>query len=77
MGNRRNRRTKRAESQSPDRDENTSETSFTRGNSTLTNVSENVNNVFDRNLGSEITEPSQISNQIEVISQRLAEQNNR
>ena len=76
MGNRRNRRTRRAESQSPDRDENTSETSFTRGNATLPNVSENVNNVFDRNLGSEITEPSQISNEIEVISQRLAEQNN-
>ena len=76
MGNRRNRRTRRADSQSPDRDENTSETSFTRGNTTLTNVSENVNNVFDRNLGSEITEPSQISNEIEVISQRLAEQNN-
>ena len=76
MGNRRNRRTRRAESQSPGRDENTSETSFTRGNATLTNVSENVNNVFDRNLGSEITEPSQISNEIEVISQRLAEQNN-
>ena len=76
MGNRRNRRTRRAESQSPDRDENTSETSFTRGNANLTKVSENVNNVFDRNLGSEITEPSQISNEIEVISQRLAEQNN-
>ena len=58
MGNRRNRRTRRTESQSPDRDANTSETNFTRGNATLPNVSENVNNVFDRNLGSEITEPS-------------------
>ena len=77
MGNRRNRRTRKTESQSPDRDENTSETSFTRGNATLTNVSENVNNVFDRNLGSEITEPSQISNEIKVISQRLAKQNNK
>ena len=76
MGNRRNRRTRRTESRSPDRDVNTSETSFTRGNATLTNVSENVNNVFDRNLGNEITEPSQISNEIEMISQRLAEQNN-
>ena len=69
MGNRRNRRTRRTESQSPDRDENTSETSFTRGNATLTNVSENVNNVFDRNLGSEITEPSRKSNEIDVIPQ--------
>ena len=75
MGNRRNRRTRRNESQSPERDENMSETSLLQGNATLTNVSENVNNVFDRNLGSELTEPSQISNEIEIISQRLSEQN--
>ena len=31
---------------------------------------------FDRNLGSELTEPSQISNEIETITQRLSEQNN-
>ena len=76
MGNRRNRRTRRTESQSPDKDENTSETSLLQGNATLTNVSETVNNIFDRNLGSELTDPSQISNEIEVISQRLTEQNN-
>ena len=35
-----------------------------------------VGNIFDRNLASEITEPSQISKEIEVISQRLPEQNN-
>ena len=73
MGNRRNRRTRRNESQSPEREENMSETSLLQGNATLTNVSENVNNIFDRNLGSELTEPSQISN--EIISQRLSEQN--
>ena len=33
---------------------------------------ENVNNIFDRNLGSELTDPSQISNEIEVTSQKLA-----
>ena len=77
MGNRRNRRTRRTTSQSSDRDENTPETSFAQGNATLNNVSENVNNIFDRNLGSELTEPSQISNEIEVISQRLTEQNNK
>ena len=76
MGNRRNRRSRRVESQSPDRDENTSETSFTQGNATLVGVSENVNNILDRNLGSELTEPSQLSNEIEVISQSLEEQNN-
>ena len=76
MGNRRNRRTRRATSQSSDREENASETSFVQGNATLINVSGNANNIFDRNLGSELTEPSQVSNEIEVISQRLTEQNN-
>ena len=42
-----------------------SETSLLQGNATLTNVSEKVNNVFDRNLGSELTESSQISNEIQ------------
>ena len=76
MGKRRKRRTRRNESQSPEGDENMSETSLLQGNATLTNVSENVNNVFDRNLGSEVTEPSQVSNEIEIITQRLYEQNN-
>ena len=53
-----------------------SETSLLQGNATLTNVSENVNNVIDRNLGSELTEPSQISNEVEIITQRLSERNN-
>ena len=75
-GNKRNRRSRRVESQSSDRDENISETSFTQGNATFVDVSENVYNIFDRNLGSELTEPSQISNEIEAISQRLSEQNN-
>ena len=75
MGNKRNRRSRRVESQSSDRDENVSEASFTQGNATLVDVSENVNNIFDRNLSSELTEPSQISNEIEAISQRLSAQN--
>ena len=54
-----------------------SETSLLQSNATLTNVSENVNNVFDRNLGSELTEPSQISNEIEMFTQGLSEQNNK
>ena len=62
MGNKRNRRSRRVESQSSDRDKNTSETSFTRGNPTLVEFFENVN-IFDRNLGSELTERSQISNE--------------
>ena len=76
MESKRNRRSGRVESQSSDRDENISETSFTQGNATLVDVSENVNNIFDRNLVSELTELSQISNEIEAITQRLSEQNN-
>ena len=76
MGNKRDRPSRRVESQSSDRDENNSETSFTQGNSTLVEVTENVNNIFDRTLGSELTEPSQISNEIEAVTQRLSEENN-
>ena len=43
---------------------------------TLTNVSENADNIFDRNVSSELTAPLQVSNEIEIISQRLTEQNN-
>ena len=74
-GNKRNRRLRRVESQSPGGEENLSETSILQGNATLTNVSENVDNVFDRNLCSELTEPSHASNEIE-ISQKLTERNN-
>ena len=56
-----NRRSRRVESQSSDRDEITSETSFTQGDAILDDVSQNVN-IYDRNLGSELTEPSQVSN---------------
>ena len=50
MGNRRNKRTRRTESQSPDRDEDKSETRLLQGNATLTNVSENVKNRFLQEL---------------------------
>ena len=43
MGNKRNRSSRRVESQSSDRDENTSETSFTQSNATLVEVSEQNN----------------------------------
>ena len=72
MANKRNRRSRRVESKSSDRDENTSETSSSQGNATLVDVSENVNTIFDRKLGSELTEPSQISNQIEARTQKLS-----
>ena len=75
MGNKRNRRSRRVESQSSDRDENTCETSFTQGDATLVDDTEMVITFFVRNLGSELREPSQISNEIEAITQRLSEQN--
>ena len=73
MGNKRKRRSRRVESQSSDRDEITSETSFTHGNATLVDVSEKVNYIFDRDLVSELAEPSQTRNEMEGFSQRLAE----
>ena len=75
MGNKRNRRSRKVESQSSDREECTSETSFTQGNVTLVDISENINDIFDRNLGSELTEPSQTSYEIEASPQRSSEQN--
>ena len=76
MGNKRNRRSRRVESQSSDRDKNPSETSFTQCKATLVDVSENGNNIFDRILVRELTVPSLISMEMEAISQRLFEQNN-
>ena len=75
MGNKKNRRSRRVETQSSDRDENTSETSFTQGKATLVEVSDNVNNIFDRNEGSELTQLSQINIELKAITQRLSEKN--
>ena len=52
---------------------NNSETSFVKSNATLITNSESVDGISDSKLGSE---SSQISSDIEVISQRLTEQNN-
>ena len=71
MGNKRNRRSRRVES---DRDGNTSETNFAQGNAILVVYFEKFNNIFDRNLGSQLTEPSQISKEKEAISKRLSQQ---
>ena len=76
MGNKRSRRLRRVEPRSADGEESLSDASIMQGNATLINVSENADNVFDRNLGSELTEPSQVSNVIEIVSQRLTEQIN-
>ena len=74
--NKRNKQSTKVESQSPNREDNTSETSFVQCNTTLLNLSENGTNKFDRNFRNELTESSQIGNEIEIISERLTEQNN-
>ena len=75
LGNKGNTRSRGMESQYSDRNENTSETSFTQVNATSVDVSEIVNNIFDRNLDSKLTKTTEISFEIEAISQRLYEQN--
>ena len=41
----------------------------------MVDVSDNVINIFDMNLGSEVTELSQTSNEIEAITHILSEEN--
>ena len=69
-------RSRRVEYQSSDREANTSKIFFVQGNAIFITVSENADYVFDRNLGSELTEFSGISIEIEEFSQRLTEQDN-
>ena len=76
MRNETNRPWRRVKSESLAGDENTAETSNVQGKATLTNVFENADFVFDRNLDSELTEPSEVSNEIEVTLQRFTKQNN-
>ena len=71
MGNKRNRRSWREEYQSSDTDESTSETIFEQGDTTLGDVYENGNTIFDKSLGSGQTERSQTSIETEAISQTL------
>ena len=78
MGNRRNRRSRRLETPSPDREvEVTQRGTPITGNETLTNV----NTVIQRDLGednleNQFSEPSQISNEIQVWTQIMEQKNN-
>ena len=76
IGNKRNRQSRVVESQSRFREENTPETRFVHRIATSTNVSEQVDDIFDRISGSLLTETSRIVNEIDIISQRLAVQTN-
>ena len=78
MGNKRNRRSRRLETPSPDRNpiEAQVDTS-TQGNETLTNF----NSVLQENLGENVSEnpmvePSQISNEIQAWTQIIEQKNN-
>ena len=71
MGNKRNRRSRRLETPSPEREENrirvdSSET----GNMTLTNSNLNVDeNLGGLNLGNQLVAPSQASSEIQAWSE--------
>ena len=78
MGNRRDRRSKRLETPSPDREvEVTQVGTPITGNETLTNV----NTVFqgdlgENNLEDQFTEPSQLSNEIQAWTKIMEQKNN-
>ena len=78
MGNKRNRRSRRLETPSPERSvERTQvETPYT-GNITLTNPDTVVQeNLGENNIGDQLIEPSQISSEIQAWTQILEQKNN-
>ena len=78
MGNKRNRRSRRLETPSPEREVNNTqlETPNT-GNETLTNLNENVQgNLGDNVSENQLAEPSQTSNEIQVWTQILEQKSN-
>ena len=78
MGNKRNRRSRRLETPSPERETSNTqaETSYS-GNETLTNNNAVVQeNLGENNCGNQLAEPSQISNDIQTWTQILEQKNN-
>ena len=78
MGNKRNRRSRRNETPSPDLDlgEAQEETSL-QGNETLTNVSTVIQEPFGGNeSSSNLIEPSRISNEIQVCTENFEQKTN-
>ena len=78
MGNKRNRRSRRLETPSPDRElsEAQVETPM-QGNETLTNVSTVIQGPLGENENrSSLIEPSQISNEIQVWTENFEQKNN-
>ena len=78
MGNRRNRRSRRLETPSPDREvEVTQIATPITGNDTLTNVNTVIQgDLGEKKLREPITEPSQMSNEIQVWTPIMEQKNN-
>ena len=78
MGNRRNRRSRRFETPSPDIEvEVTQVGTPITGNETLTNVNTVIQgDLGENNLDDQFTEPSQISNEIQAWTQIMEQKNN-
>ena len=78
MGNRRNRRSRKLETPSPDREVEVTQTGTPiTGNETLTYVFIVVQrDLGEDNLENQFTEPSQISNEIQVWTQIMEQKNN-
>ena len=78
MGNKRNRRSRRLETPSPEREGNrTRVDSPETGNMTLTNSNSNVDeNLGGLNLGSQLVEPRQTSSEIQAWTETFERKNN-
>ena len=78
MGNRRNRRSRRLQTPSPDREvEITQIETPNAGNETLTNLKTVLQeSLGENNSENQLTEPSQISNEIQVWTQIMEQRKN-
>ena len=78
MGNTRNRRSRRHETPSPDRELNEAQVETPmQGNETLTNVSTVIQQLLGENENrSNLIEPSQVSNEIQVWTENFEQKNN-
>ena len=78
MGNKRNRRSRKLETPSPEREvNNTQLESPNAGNETSTNINVNVQeNLGDNTSENQLAEPSQTSNEIQVWTQILEQKSN-
>ena len=78
MGNKRNRRSRRLETPSPERELNETQVeTSTQGNITLTNTESNTQGNLDNDeLRSQLIEPSQLSNEIQAWTENFERKNN-